>query len=111
MDHVLFGTPLYTDDHKAYSGLEYVYDHGTVKHSVGEYVDEQIHVNGMESFWATLKRSINGTYHHMSKKHLQRYVNQFCAKHNLRDRDTKHQMEHVVAAMVGKRLMYRDLIA
>ena len=50
MDHVLFGTPLYTDDHKAYSGLEYVYDHETVKHSVGEYVNEQIHINGMESF-------------------------------------------------------------
>ena len=110
MDHVLFGTPLYTDDHKAYSGLEYVYDHGTVKHSVGEYVDEQIHTNGMESFWATLKRSINGTYHKMSKKHLQRYVNQFCAKHNARDMDTMEQMQYVVAGMVGKRLMYRDLI-
>ena len=111
MDHVLFGTPLFTDEHKAYTGLEYVYDHGTVKHSVGEYVDEQIHVNGMESFWATLKRSINGTYHQMSKKHLQRYVNQFCAKHNLRDMDTMHQMEHVVAGMVGKRLLYKDLTA
>ncbi len=111
LDHVLFGTPLYTDDHKAYTGLEYVYDHGTVKHSVGEYVDEHIHVNGMESFWATLKRSINGTYHQMSKKHLQRYVNQFCAKHNLRDMDTMHQMEHVVAGMIGKRLLYKNLIA
>ena len=88
-------------------GLEYVYDHGTVKHSVGEYVDEQIHVNGMESFWATLKRSINGTYHQMSKKHLQRYVNQFCGKHNVRNMDTMHQMEHVAACMVGKRLMYK----
>ena len=111
MDNVEFGSMLYTDENRAYSGLEYLYDHGTVKHSVGEYVDEQIHVNGMESFWATLKRSINGTYHHMSKKHLQRYVNQFCAKYNLRDRDTMHQMEHVVAAMVGKRLVYADLIA
>ena len=46
MDHVLFGTPLYTDENRAYSGLEYVYDHGTVKHSVGEYVNEQIHTNG-----------------------------------------------------------------
>ena len=47
MDNVLFGTPLYTDDHKAYSGLEYVYDHETVKHSVGEYVNGQIHTNGI----------------------------------------------------------------
>ena len=111
MDNVELGSMLYTDENRAYSGLEYVYDHGTVKHSVGEYVDEQIHVNGMESFWATLKRSINGTYHHMSKKHLQRYVNQFCAKHNLRNMDTMHQMEHIAACMVGKRLMYRDLTA
>lgn len=40
-----------------------------------------------------------------------RYVNQFCGKHNVRDMDTISQMEHVAACLVGKRLMYKDLIA
>ena len=69
------------------------------------------HTNGMESFWATLKRAHKGVYHKISEKHLGRYVRQFAGKHNVRDADTIRQMQNVVAGMVGKRLMYRDLIA
>lgn len=47
----------------------------------------------------------------MSPKHLQRYVNEFAARHNMRDKDTLDQMNDVVCSLVGKRLMYRDLIA
>ena len=111
LDNALFGTTLYTDDHKAYSGLEYIYDHGTVKHSVGEYVNEQIHTNGMESFWSMLKRGITGTYHKMSKKHLGRYINEFTGRHNTRPMDTLEQMQDVFRGMEGKRLRYVDLIA
>ena len=111
MDHVPFGTPLYTDEHKAYSGLEYVYGHETVKHSVGEYVNEQIHTNGMESFWSMLKRGIVGVYHQVSKKHLQRYVNEFIGRHNIRGLDTLEQMSVIANGMVHKRLRYADLIA
>ena len=59
----------------------------------------------MESFWATLKRAHKGTFHKISPKHLQRYVDQFAAKHNIRDKDTIDQMQSVVASMVGKRLI------
>jgi len=58
-----------------------------------------------------LKRAYHGVYHHISPKHLQRYVDQFAGKHNLRGLDTIDQMGHVVAAMVGKRLLYKDLVA
>ena len=68
------------------------------------------HVNGLESFWATLKRAHKGVYHKISEKHLQRYVDQFTAKHNIRDNDTIDQMRDLVAGMIGKRLMYRDLV-
>ena len=87
------------------------FTHEAVNHSVGEYVRGQAHTNGMESFWAMLKRAYHGTYHHISPKHLQRYVSEFAAKHNIRDRDTIDQMNAVVAGMVGKRIMYRELIA
>ena len=69
------------------------------------------HTNGVESFWAMLKRGYHGVYHRMSAKHLQRYVNEFSGRHNVRDRDTIDQMQAVVAGMVGKRLLYRELVA
>ena len=111
LDHVLFGTPLYTDDNRAYTGLRYIYDLDTVKHSVGEYVRGMVHTNGIESFWATLKRAHKGVYHKFSKKHLHRYVQDFVGRHDLRDYDTLEQMAEVARSMTGKRLRYADLIA
>ncbi|MYB43812.1 MAG: IS1595 family transposase [Acidimicrobiia bacterium] len=100
--------PVYTDGAIAYDGLA---NREAVSHSVGEYVRGEAHTNGMESFWAMLKRGYHGTYHRMSFKHLQRYVAEFAGRHNIREMDTIDQMIHVAAAMVGRRLMYQDLIA
>ena len=108
-DHAAKGATVYTDDHGGYQGLPF--EHGTVKHSVSEYVNGMAHTNGIESFWATLKRAHKGVYHKMSPKHLQRYVNEFASRHNVRDADTIDQMSGLIREMVGKRLMYRDLIA
>ena len=101
------GAKVYTDDHRSYLGLR---NHETVRHGIGEYVDGMAHTNGIESFWSMLKRGYHGTYHKMSPKHLDRYVNEFAGRHNIRQNDTQEQMESVVAGVVGKRLMYRDLI-
>ena len=100
---------LYTDDHRSYQGLPY--DHKAVKHSVGEYVKAQVHTNGIESFWALLKRGYQGVYHHMSNKHLSRYVDEFSGRHNLRPLDTKDQMREIASNLIGQRLRYRDLVA
>ena len=104
------GATVYTDEHGAYRGLPGV-KHQTVKHSVCEYVDGQAHTNGLESFWAMLKRGYHGTYHHMSAKHLQRYVNEFSGRHNIRELDTADQMTTVARGMAGKRLTYADLVS
>ena len=108
-DHAAKGATVYTDDHGGYQGMPF--EHETVKHSVSEYVNGMAHTNGIESFWATLKRAHKGVYHKMSPKHLQRYVNEFASRHNVRDADTIDQMSGLIREMVGKRLMYRDLIA
>ena len=108
-DHAAPGATVYTDEARAYQGMPF--DHEAVKHSIGEYVRDQAHTNGMESFWSMLKRGYHGTYHHMSPKHLDRYVNEFSGRHNVREKDTADQMAHTAKGMVGKRLRYKDLIA
>ena len=103
------GATVYTDEAAAYKGIPY--DHEAVNHSVGEYVRGMAHTNGMESFWATLRRAYKGVYHKISPKHLQRYVGDFAGKHGVRGMDTLPQMAHLAASMVGKRLTYAALIA
>ncbi len=100
---------VYTDDASAYDGLPR--DHESVKHSVGEYVRGKAHTNGVESFWAVLKRAHTGTFHKLSPKHLNRYVQEFAGKHNIRDLGTLAQMRDTVARMIGRNLLYKDLIA
>ena len=73
--------------------LDPYYDHEAVNHSAGEYVRGMAHTNGIESFWSMLKRGYQGTYHKMSPKHLERYINEFSGRHNVREADTIDQME------------------
>ena len=107
-ENTTLGAKVYTDDATAYEGL---LNRESVKHSVGEYVRGQAHTNGIEGFWSMLKRAHMGTFHRMSPKHLQRYVDEFVSKQNIRGLDTETQMEFVAAGMNGKRLRYRDLIS
>ena len=104
------GAMVYTDENVAYKGLP---RHETVRHTKDEYVNPETGAGtqGIESFWSMLKRGYHGTYHHWSPKHLDRYCREFAARHNIRDEDTIDQMQSVAAAMVGKQLSYRELIA
>ena len=97
-----------TDDHAGYRGLP---NHEAVQHGVGEYVRGIVHTNGMESDWAMLKRGINGTYHHVSPKHLDRYTMEFEGRHNNRPMDTSDQMTTMAQGAVGKHLPYDGLIS
>ena len=100
---------VYYDDASAYRDLPFT--HAAVKHSINQYVDGKVHTNGIESFWAMLKRGHKGTYRKFSNKQLQRYVDEFAGRHNMRPLDTEAQMQAVVVGMAGKRLKYQDLIA
>lgn len=107
--HTEFDAKVYTDDATSYASLPF--DHETVKHSVSEFVRGQVHTNGIESFWAMLKRAHKGTFHKISPKHLDRYIQEFAGKHNLRESDTLTQMRATVIGLVGRNLLLRDLTA
>ena len=108
VDHTDWQAEVYTDSASAYKGLP---NHAAVAHSAGEYVRGQIHTNGVESFWSMLKRAHKGTFHKMSRKHLQRYVNEFAGRHNIRELGTLSQMAFVGRKMMGRQLKYKDLTA
>jgi len=111
-DNAQTGATVYTDDAPVYQGLPDLYfDHEAVKHSVAEYVRDQAHTNGIESFWSMLKRAYTGTFHKLSPKHLNRYVQEFAGRHNLRRLDTLDQMRTVAVRLSGRSLPYRLLIA
>jgi transposase-like protein len=105
------GTTVVTDQHGGYIGLaSQGYDHVRINHSIGEYVRERAHTNGIESFWALLKRGHYGIYHYMSAKHLHRYVNEFAFRHNTAKAGTMAFIEMTIDRMIGKRLTYKGLI-
>ncbi len=113
-EHTANGARVYTDESGAYQSLANLingYDHETVVHSLMEYVRGPVHTNGVESFWSMLKRAHKGTFHKMSPKHLNRYVQEFVARHNMRESGTVEQMRETVARFVGRRLLYSRLIA
>ena len=101
------GCKVYTDERRGYRGLP---NHSRVIHRFHQYVRGEVHTNGIESFWALLRRGYHGTYHWMSFKHLQRYVNEFVGRYNGRPLDTIAQMGKTVAGLDGKRLRYCDLV-
>ena len=78
--HAQPGAKVYTDDASAYRSLSF--HHATVKHSLSEYVRGDVHTNGIESLWSMLKRAHKGTFHKLSPKHLDRYVQEFAGRHN-----------------------------
>ena len=108
------GSTLYTDDHGAYRGIERkAYQHEALNHSANEYVKGMAHTNGIESVWAILKRGLTGTFHHVSVKHLDRYVNEYTFRLNEGNCEvaTADRMKALFGAMPGKRVTYKELIA
>lgn len=100
---------VYTDEATAYVGIER--SHASVNHSAGEFVDGDVHTQGIDSFWGMFKRAHNGTFHKISPKHADKYVKEFAGRHNVRCQDTIDQLMVTGKRMPGRRLRYKDLIA
>ena len=99
---------IFTDSWSGYKGLE---SHHTITHSKGEYARNggQIHTNTVEGMWSLLKRSILGTYHQVSVKHLDLYLNELAWRISNRD---KNLFELTLARLLSsKHLPYEELVA
>jgi transposase-like protein len=104
------GSKLYTDEWKSYKGLKKDYTHKVVKHSQKEYVRGDVHTNNIENFWGLLKRGHNSTYHYWSKKHLQRYVDEFQWRQSMKNFSPFEKMMACIGQGILKTLTYKELI-
>jgi transposase-like protein len=112
VQNVQKGSFVYTDENFSYLGLHRLgFYHNRVEHGKKEYVRGDAHTNSIESFWALFKRGYHGIYHHMSKKHLQRYADEFVYRFNRRASEMQTVFSDLVARVAeSKTLHYKTLI-
>ncbi|HJQ01143.1 MAG TPA: IS1595 family transposase [Jatrophihabitans sp.] len=105
-------THLHTDGHSGYRNIASQFArHESVDHSVGEYARGNVSTNLNEGFHSQLKRSIDGTHHHVSVEHLQRYLNQFSWLYTHCKRTDSERMRTLLGNVQGRRLTYKPLVA
>lgn len=99
---------LYSDEWQGYKTVHKLYKHYIVDHGHGQYVNGDAYTNNIEGFWSILKRGLIGIYNHTSKKHLQRYVNEFCFRYNYRELDGKDRFNCLLCNS-KHRITYNEL--
>jgi transposase-like protein len=107
------GSVLHTDENPGYKHLGKDFQHSTVNHKKDEYVRKGVTTNGIESVFAVMRRGLHGVYHHASKKHIGRYVNEFTFRLNEGNvkNHTLDRLDSFVTATAGRRITYKNLIA
>jgi hypothetical protein len=108
----LGGSRLMTDDLQTYKlvGRFFGDGHDTVNHSLGEYVRGDVTTNAVENFFGQLKRSIDGTFHHVSHEHLHRYLAEFDFRFSTRKLTDTQRVARLMGQTAGRRLSYKPLI-
>lgn len=110
--NVMPGSEIMTDEFSGYDRLEAgPYVHSSVNHSKAEYVRGHTHTNTIEGEWSLFKRGIYGIYHHVSEKHLQRYLDEFTGRSNTRGLSEQDRIASFLKSVNGLRLTYKELIA
>lgn len=108
-EHIKRETRVFTDEAGQYKHLrEDFNEHQSVAHSIGEYVRGDCHTNTIESYFAIMKRGLNGVYHHVGEQHLKRYLAEFDFRYNTRKLSDPERTIVAMKGIEGKRLLYRD---
>lgn len=100
-------TIIVTDEWKSYGFLK---KHIVINHKQGEYVRGAFDTNIIENFWSLFKRGIFGIYHHVSKKHLDRYCDEFSYRYNTREMKDAERFNQALKKCASSRLKYKDLV-
>ncbi|MCY3958808.1 MAG: IS1595 family transposase [Chloroflexi bacterium] len=108
MRRVYRGSTVYTDEHGAYKRLPQ-HKHKNTNHSIGQYVNGDVHTQTIESFWAIVKRAHKGIYHQWSQKHCDLYLREFELRWNLRRLPDGDRLDVFLQHVNGTRLTYEDL--
>jgi len=103
---------VYTDSATLYTHInEFFLKHASVNHTLKEYVRDDVHTNNIECFWAVLKRTIGGTYTHVSPRHLDRYLAEQVYRFNEREERGGYRFSKATKKADGKRLTWKALTA
>ena len=102
------GAEVMTDEWRGYHNLHDTYTHRVINHSM-QYVNGNIHTNGIENFWSLLKRTIKGTYVSVDPSHLQKYIEAQVFRYNNRTDTDGQRFFKVTGQLAGKRLTYAEL--
>ena len=110
------GSSAYTDEYPVYKGLDRWYNHQVVVHKMGQYVKhygdgKKASNNLVENFNSHLNKMIYGTYVMISRKHAQKYLDEFTFRRNTRKYDDEERCELILSLTVGKRITYQQLIS
>jgi hypothetical protein len=100
-----------TDELMSYRGIGRTFGrgHDSVTHNLGEYVRGDISTNKAENYFGQLKRSIDGTFHHVSHEHLHRYLAEFDFRYSTRKLTDIQRIARLMGQTAGRRLSYRPL--
>ena len=102
-------TVLYTDEWQGYNKVGQMYHHYFVDHGRGKYVDGRVYTNTIEGFWSIFKRGILGIYHHLSRKHLQLYANEFAFRYNTRKLGERSRFIYFLRN-INRKITYQSII-
>ena len=105
-EHIKENANVYTDEWLAYKDLNKWFNHEIVNHRIKQYVNGNATTNSIEGFWSHLKRSLYGTYHWVSKKHLSKYVDECVMRYNTREHREQERFDFVLSSALGKQLTY-----
>jgi transposase-like protein len=109
-DRVDKGARVMTDEYAVYKGIDKEYDHESVCHSKEEWVRGDVYTNGVENAWSLFKRSIVGSFHHVSEKHIDRYLNEFDWRFNGRNNENLFK-DTMIRLLNSPKMEFKELIA
>lgn len=104
------GSTIYTDEWYRHSRLDRWFNHEIVNHSAKQYVNGKASTNSIENRWSHLNRMTYGTYHWISRKHAQRYIDEFVMRNNIRKYSKQDRFDLLLSSTIGKRLTYEELV-